>query len=364
MTTITLDNELLLNAIGTVAKVTSGAPVAHFKLMHNKMLQVSAMNKGTGVALYLPCKADAGEGGFAIDPNTFQSAIQGRKEMSIEISGNTIKLSSQRYKAELVTVTAEKEKIIPKKIKEGADSIKLTNDMIEFIRSNLADIELHPVLKTYSFMPIAVKSTKKGTIMACYDNWHMAFIESDKIKGDMEFCLPASSLNLLIREFRGRSYKMHLTDATLYAYNDSFELALPLPQQDAQNVIEPAAAFEVARQIKEEKGLPVLLSTDDMASLAPNMESVYKQGEHVDFKVEKDNCKIILKSTHGKVVSTVRCKAKKEIAFRTGFGFLKDILTKMPKKKLAIKVVPEKMIFFSKGPKIFMLGLYSRDKQE
>lgn len=361
MVSVTLDNELLNNALTTV-KATLGQPgVIHFDLEGKSILKVSGSHKGTGVALYIPCKASKSEGAFSIDHTNFTAALTGRKEIEIEIGGNTINLKGKRYKAELVTVTAEREKVIPKKIREGEEGLKLSPELIEFIRSNISEIELHPILKTSSFMPIAVRSTKKGTIMACYDDWHMAFVISKKVTGKVAFSLPISSLSLLIKEFRGKSYKIHLTDATLYAFNDSFELALPLPQQESQNVIPPDDAFESAFKIRKQTGIKIVLSTDDMQSLAPNMEAVYKQGEHVDFKVEKSLCKIILKSTHGKVVSAVRCKSPKEINFTTGFGFLKDILTKMPKKKIELTLVPQRMIFFSKGNRTFMLGLYEKE---
>jgi hypothetical protein len=213
-------------------------------------------------------------------------------------------------------------------------------------------------------MPVAIRVTDKGTMMVCYDNWHMAYATSKKVTGKLQFSIPVSSLALLSKEFQGKSYKVHLTDSALYAYNDSFELALPLPQSDSQNVIPADEAFILAKSIRQQEGVKVLLASEDIKAISSNMEAVYKKGEHIDFDIQKTECKVMLKSTHGKVVSSARCKADKAISFRTGFSFLKDTMLKVGGKKLEIQVVPDKMLFFNNGNKTYMLALLTKGKTE
>lgn len=364
---VAIDTELLESAIKTVVKVTgvsAASSVAHFKLTEN-FLQVSASNKGTGVAINVTCKIKekSKHTTFSVDPNSFLLAISGRKNIQLEINSSTVKITSNKYKAELVTTTAESEPILSKEIKEGGDTVKLSPQLVEFIRDNLSQIELKPILETYSYMPVAIRVTDKGAFLSCYDNWHMAFVTNKKVTGKLNLCLPISSLTLLTKEFHGKSYRMIATESTLYAFNDSFELALTLPQQDTQNIIPPEDAFNLAMQIRKEKGIEVLLAAEDVMSISTNIDAVYKKGEHIDFEVSKTACKVTLKSTYGRISSIVRCRAKKEIHFRAGFGFLKDVLTKISGNKVELTVVPDRMLFFTKGSRTFMLALIDKDEK-
>jgi hypothetical protein len=363
---IQLDTEILSAALATISKVAAGSSVAHFNLMSKDILQISASNKGTGVALYIPCSAKVKEAEFSLEHAKLQAALSGKKSVEIEVGAGSIKLKSTRQAAELVTVTADKEKILPKGLKEGEakGTLKIPGELISFIRENISEIELKPILETYSYMPIAVRCSDKGTIIVCYDNWHMAFATTKKITGKVEFSLPASALSLLAKEFSGRTYKMSITDSTLYAYNDSFEVKLPLPQQDSQNIIPAENAFELAMGLRKTEGVKVELAVEDMASLSTNMEAVFKKGEHVEFKIADDVCNIVLKSTFGRIASKVRCRAKKKITFRAQFGFMRDILSKMPAKTLELTIVPGRMLFFTKGHRTFMLSLINNEKTE
>lgn len=361
-----LDSEILEGAIKTVVKVAGpgAGGLIHFRQINENFMRISSVNKGTGAAVIIPSKITnkEGEKKFAIEPGTVMSAITKTKTVSIDVRESTILVSGQRHKLELVITAGEAEPVLPDDVKKG-DSIKLSSEVIEFLRSNISDIELKPTLETFSYMPVSVKVTEKGTAMVCYDNWHMAFAVSKKVTGNLNFTLPATSLSLLVNEFKGKQYRVVLTESTLYAFNDSFELSLPLPQVDAQNVLPAEEAFQIAGQVRKQQGVQVLLAVEDVQALAANMEAVYKKGEHVTFNIEKDKCEMLLKSTHGKIKATARCKAQKAVKCKVGFVYLRDTLSKVSGRKLEMVVVPDRMMFFNKDNKTFMLGLIS-DKEE
>ncbi len=363
---VSIDTEVLDASIKTLTKVftSSSNLLAHVDVVNKNTIRLSALMKGTGVAIYVPCEVEkkSDHRRFSLEPGSFLAAVTGRKNLKLEITGSTLKVRSDTYTAELVTTSADQDPILPDEIKNGK-AMKLPNTLVEFIRNKLSDIELKPILDAYNFMPVAVRVTDSGALMACYDNWHMAFTYSKEVTGDLTFCLPASSLSLLTKEFRGKSVRMNLTETTLYAFNDTFELALSLPQQDSQNTIAPENAFALADTIRKQKGISVKLSAEDVSAMATNIEAVYKKGEHVDFTVGKKECKVTIKSTHGKIATTLRCRSDQETEFRVGFGFLRDVIGKLTGSVLEAEVVPDKMIFFKRGDKRFMLALLGKDKK-
>ena len=279
------------------------------------------------------------------------------------MTGGTVRVTSNKYKAELVTRTEEQEPILPKEIKEGKDLVKVPPAIVDFIRKYISEIQLKPVLSDYSFMPVSVLITEKGAMMACYDRWHMAFVSDKEVTGDFKLTLPAPSLDLLVKEFRGKSYSMQLTDTTLYAFNDSFELSLSLPQQDAQNVIAPEVPFNLAKSIyKNTEAGSIVLSTEDLMKVTDNMRAVYKVGGYIVFDVDNDICKVTIKSTHGKVSSAVRCKSKVKDSFRLGYGYVLNILGKLKEKSIQAYVVPNKMVFFKRGNAMFSIGQLAKEE--
>jgi len=358
-----IDGEILESAIKTVTRVVgSGATesAVHCSLLSSHTLEIQATSKESGLSLKIPCKViekDKKET-FAIDPSTLLSAISKKKELEIGILAGSIKVSSNRYKAELVTSSLEREEVLPKEVRTGEKkSIKVSQNVMEFIRQNIAAVELKPLLESYDQLPVAVRINGKGALMVCYDLWHMAFAKDKKVVGDMSFLLPLNSLSILARDFKDKSYKMRITDSALYAYNEVFELFLTLPQQDEQNTIPREKVFKTAVSIREQKGVPVLFPVSELQTTIANLAAVHKKGEYVSFQVDKTSCKMTLKSTHGKVTSEIKCRSPKPIEFRTGFIFLKDILPKISGKKVEIQVIPDRMLFFTKGRKTFMVAL-------
>lgn len=365
---INFDTAILEESIKTILRVTgagAGGILAHFQLVNSETVKLSTTNKGIGVALMLPCKVTkkSDVDTFSVDPVGMLAAISKRKDISIEATVSTVIITSGKYKAELVTTSVDVEPILPKDIKDSA-KLKLSPETVGFIRDNLSAVELKPILSTDTFMPIAVKITSKGAKLICYDNWHLAYVFDKEVTGDIAFSLPQSSLSLLVKEFQGTTFSMVLNESTLFAYNKSFQLALPLPQQDAQNQISADDAFAYAASLKNEEAKVVQLSVEDLSSLAANMESVFRKGEHVDFQVSEKSCKVTLKSTHGKVSSVIRSKADTAFSFRSGFAFLKDVLHKIAGASVEFKVIPNKCLFFKKDKSLFMIALSASDNDD
>jgi len=234
--------------------------------------------------------------------------------------------------------------------------------LLEFLNNAITQVALHPILSVDNYIATAVRSTEAGTEVICYDNWHLAYVADKEVKGKIEFSLPLSSLDLLAKEFKGQKFSLLVTESTLFAFNDWFELALALPQQDSQNKLPAETAFDLAKSLRKMESTSIVLSAEDLNALSSNVNAVYKKGENISFDVSPSSCKILLKSTHGKVSTELRCKAEGKIKFRTGYAFLQDLISKIAGSKVELKVVPEKLAFFTSRKTTFMFALLSNEE--
>ncbi len=365
---ISFDTDQLVTSVRTLQKVAAsgGNVLAHFKVVNSDTVQLSAINKGIGISLNVSARVGKEDKNktFSVEPGALLALISGRKDVSLLINSSTVLVKASGYEAELVTSTVEIEDILPSDLKTS-DKTKVGQDVVEFIAQSLPGLELKPMLNIDSFMPVAVRVTAKGAKMICYDNWHLAYTSNSKVTGELDLVVPYSALSLLTKEFGGMSFYMIATESSLYAYNKVFQLALTLPHQENQNKISPDDAFALVAKLKSSETVSLDLSSEDLRAVALNIEAIFKKGEYVDFDVDKaSGCTVTLKSTHGKVQSTLRCKPTKSVAFRTGFAFLKDALSKLPENKVTFQVVGEQMLFFTKGRFMYMLALLSRDEKK
>lgn len=358
---LNFDTDILTQAIKTIQKVVAGTgnTLVSFQVLNSDTVKVSSFNKGTGIGINVPCRIGKEDKDkcFSVEPVALLSLLANRKDISLTIKSSTILIKANAYEAELLTTSVDIDEVLPEDLK-SKEKTKLSQDAIAFISQALLGLDLKPMLNVDTFMPVAIRITDKGAKAICYDNFHLAFTSDRKVTGDLDVVLPYSTLTLLSREFGGSSFSLVVTESSLYAYNKTYEMAIVLPQQDSQNKIPKDAAFQIITDMKKMDTVVVTLATDDLKTLATNMEAIFKKGEYVEFSAEKSSVKATLKSNHGKVSSQLRGSSTQKIKFQTGFAFIKDAISKLPDTKVEFHLVPNKMLFFTKNSFTYMLALF------
>lgn len=362
---IQIEGAALESAVKAVGRITSNASMLTFTVVNSSQIRVEGSNKGTSMSKRVPCsvttKSDNKQ--FSVAPASILAALTKRNELKLTIKKGLVQITGEKgYYVELISSEVDNQPVIPEEIKSGKDSkgILITQDTLAFVGKNLPLIELKPIFDYDAFMPVALRLTSKGATLVCYDNWHMACVTSKAIKGDMQLCLPVSSLLQLTQEFQDQEYTLRLTDSVVYAYNKSFELSMAIPQADGQNVIAPDSAFDLVTSLRKLEGVSITLNNEDVQTISENLTAVYRnKSEHVQFDVTKDKCMVTFKTTNGQVKAAVRCKSETSLMFRISYTLFKDVLRKATDSKIELTVVPDKMLFFSTDERLIMSSLWS-----
>jgi hypothetical protein len=281
---ISFQTDDLASALRTLTKIVGTAnTIASFEAINSETVKVSSINRGIGVGLYLPCKCSEKVGKtFCVDPAALLAAVAGRRDVSISIEASSVIVKAKGYTAELLTTSMDIDSILPDDVKKN-NKIKISADLIKFISDSLGALSIKPMLSVESQLPVAVKATAKGVQMVCFDNWHLAYVATKKVTGDVAFSIPYNLLELLSKEFSGAALNVSITESSVFAYNKAFELSLPLPQADG-NSIRPEEAFEVVATLKSADAVTVTLSSEDLLALSSNkfpfLENRVNVGRH------------------------------------------------------------------------------------
>lgn len=356
MTTFTVDSDLLGGTIKTLQRIAQVTSISVEVTKGN--LLVTGTGNGNSCAINLPCKVTEKSAAtkFSIAADTLVNAVAKRKDIKVSIKETSVQVASSRYNVELLINQFEKIEVIPDDVKANK-SLNLSSKFLDAIRTNLAKIELKPLLSLYDYIPIGIKSTDEGTFVACFDTWQSAFFFDKELTGKLEFTLPSNVFMTIAKEFKNQSYKLSITDSTVYAYNDNFELGIALTQTEGEQIT-LGHMLALYKSLKTDKsGVKIKLKTEGINQLIENAKAVYEKDSTFTFTTKGNKCKLELKSSFGNMSSMIMLEEApdKDVSFSCDFSFFSTLLAKAPA-TLELRV-NDRMMLFSHKPVTYLLSL-------
>jgi hypothetical protein len=354
---ISIDTPELSNALKLLKSLVEPSLVSFTVGKH--FTKIVGSNKGNAMSVSIPTKVlESSENtSFSIDANALSTAIARRKHIDLEVGASEVLILSKAYRVELLIQQFDSQVVIPKEVKENK-GLKIKQEFLNALQKRLSKIELKPLLSTYDYVPIGIRSTDKGTFVACYDFYQAAFFYDKEMTGKMDFVVPSNTFTSLAREIKDQNYTISITESAVYAYNEVFEISLAIPQSEGEQV-KFDDMITLYKGLKELKGSIMLkMKTDRINAMLENASAVYEKDAMFTFSVKGNKCKLELKSSSGKVESLMELEeaAKEDIAFNCDFGFFKALLTKAPP-MLELQVIPDRMLLFQNKPIIYMVSL-------
>lgn len=351
-----IDADLFGSTIRTLQRIAQVTAVSVEVTKGNVL--ITGTGNGNSCSINLPCKilSKSDIRAFSISADTLANAIVKRKDIKVTIKENAIEINAARYNVELLINQFEKIEVIPEGVKEDK-ALKLSTKFLDAIRTNLSKIELKPLLSLYDYIPIGIKSTEEGTFVACFDTWQSAFFFDKELTGKLEFTLPSNVFMTIAKEFKNQSYKLSITDSTVYAYNDYFELAIALTQTEGEQVTlgHMLALYQSLK--KDKSGVKIKLKTEGINQLIENSKAVYEKDSTFTFTTKGNKCKLDLKSSFGSMTTMVMLEEApaKDVSFSCDFSFFSTLLAKAPH-TLELRV-NDRMMLFKNSNVTYLLSL-------
>jgi hypothetical protein len=310
-----------LRVIGRLAAPDSGNVTVS---SNGKKVFIHSSSETSRCSINVPATVEGKAGNFAISMNALRDATKGRKELEIEYSKTMCRIKSGAYKCELATVDALE---VEATEEQRETKIEFSGEQAAWIKSAVSTVALKPTALLSSFMPIGLKLTSKGAFVACYDVNHMAFLNSDEIKGDVELKLPLDTLASVLDAFGNSSFVLELGKASVLVSNKLVKVNLSLPQEE-ENELQLGDVIETAKAAKKAEGQSLVVPKDEFLAFLDNSRAIAtKERSEIKISVADGKLKMEVTTVQGSAKAMLKVKSK-SCDFAIDFEYLDEAVRK------------------------------------
>lgn len=310
-----------LRVIGRLAAPDSGNVTVS---SNGKKVFIHSSSETSRCSINVPASVEGKAGTFAISMNALRDATKGRKELEIEYAKTMCRIKSGAYRCELATVDALE---IEASDEERGTKLEFSGEQAAWVKSAVATVALKPTALLSSFMPVGLKLTNKGAFVACYDVNHLAFLNSDEIKGDMEFKLPLDTLTAVLDAFGGAPFVLELGKASVQVANKLVKVNLSLPQEE-ENELQLSDVIETAKAAKKAEGQTLVIPKDEFIAFLDNSRAIAtKERSEIKISVADGKLKMEVTTVQGSAKASLKVKSK-SCDFSIDFEYLDEAVRK------------------------------------
>lgn len=321
-----LDSDAVQEALRVVARLAPPVTGNVTIKSDGKKVFMNSNSETSRCEVNIPSSVSGKPNSFAISLNSLRDATKGRKKLSVTYAKTMCVIKSGAYKSELATVDSmeieatEEEKI--------GKPVKMTADQATWLKGAVATVALRPTDLVTTFMPLAIKLTDKGAFVACYDNNHMAFINSSEITGDMETTLPIDMFLAVLDAFGKSDFKMELSKANLYVSNKLIKVVLALPEENP-NALKINEVIAGAKDTKGAKGEEVEVSKEEFLGYMDNARAIAtKERSELKINLEQGKMRLSVTTTQGTAKAIIKASANKALSAPVDFNFIDEAVRK------------------------------------
>lgn len=310
-----------LRVIGRLATPDSGNVTIS---SNGKKVFIHSSSETSHCSINIPAAVEGKAGTFAISMNALRDATKGRKELEVEYAKTMCRIKSGSYRCELATVDALE---VEAQEEERKTKVEFSGEQAAWIKSAVSTVALKPTALLSSFMPLGLKLTSKGAFIACYDVNHMAFLNSDEVKGDVELKLPLDTLTAVLDAFGGSSFVLELGRASVMVKNKLVKVNLSLPQEE-ENELQLSDVIETAKAAKKAEGQTIVVPKDEIIAFLDNSRAIAtKERSEIKIAVSEGKLKLEVTTVQGSAKAMLKVKSK-SCEFAIDFEYLDEAVRK------------------------------------
>jgi hypothetical protein len=265
---IKLDQDAIRTALETISKLappTSGN--INFVCATGK-LKLQTMGDVSRGSVLVPSEVK-GDGEFAMPMQAFKDATKGRETVLLMYDNSVLTITAGAYKVELAT--ADYVPIDPMEMQDKKEW-SVTAEQALWLRSAVKAVALRATSMMNEFMPVGIKLTSKGSMVACYDTHHMAWLNSKEVTGDFELVLPTDTMSSILEVFHRANFKITQSASCIEIRNKTTTITLSVPSlEDLPTLTQVAGKL---KEIAKVQGDSFKLATSEVKTFLDNARAV------------------------------------------------------------------------------------------
>ena len=339
MQKIQVEGKDLQNALGIASRVAPPTEGNVILIGKASKLYVFSMSELARCETIVPAKIEGKDFEFAIPLDALRDATKGRDTLELTWDGNLLGIRSSGYKADLITIDAISRDELDK---VTATEASLSAEQAVWLKSTVNDVALKPTAMLAAFMPVTVKLTAKGAFVACYDNQHMAFTNSNEVTGELMLTLPLDSFQTILDVFGSSSIKLKVSNSRVEIRNKLTFIAMSLPSME--DSVSAEDVISKAREAMKTAGTALVLDKQAVLAFLDNARSVMgKERIEVTANSDAGKIKFVVKTVRGTINAIVKATGKKA-SFKIDFEYFQEMVQKTKGAELELSVVTDAFI--------------------
>ena len=324
-------------AIAVVARTAPPLEGAVSLICKANKLYINSVSELSRAEILIPGKVSADNCEFAILLDALRDATKGRDELQMSWDGNILSIKAKGgFNIDLLTVDALARDSLDK---AEFTETKISGEQAVWLKNAVNATAIKPTaLFANNIIPVTIKLTAKGAFVACYDQEHMAFYNSNEISGDVMLTMPLEKMQTILDVFSSSSFTLRLGSSRVELKNSTTFVAMNLPSLDKG--ISGEDVITKAREIAKVSGNAVAMEQGAVLQFLENARAVMaKERVEVMCSVESGAVLFNIKTVRGNVKAKVKATAKKTFAFNVDLEFFEELVRKTKGAELNLNVV-------------------------
>lgn len=350
---IQLESKNLHTALGIAARVAVAQDGSVTFAGSKNTLTLHSVGDLSRCALVIPADVSGEDFEFAIPLDAIRDATKGRDTVEMSWDGNMLTIKSKGYKTDLLTLDAISRDDVDK---VEAQEWKLTPEQGTWLKGALTAVGLKPTALLSTFIPVSVKLTSKAAFVGCYDNQHMAFLNSRELTGDLELTLPLDTFATILEVFQGQAFRMRVSQSRVELKSKTASIILSLPAMDGAITID--AVIAKAKEAASASGIAVTLSKPEVLTFLDNARSVVgKERAELVVEAKDKKAKFTIQTVRGTANAMLATDNSKAVSCKIDVDYFDELVRKIKGDTLEISVVGNAFISSKSGNTHFLVAL-------
>lgn len=246
-------------------------------------LEVSTWSELNRASILVPATVEGKKlKDVAVAIDTIKDATKGRDQINLEFDKSVVNVKAKGYKVTIPLVDAIE---VDELDKVKAQEWVLDPETLAWLKDAVSTVLLKPTELVTSFMPIAVRLTKSGGFVACYDKNHMAFLTTKKITGDFDLVLPSETLQTIVEVFKNQKVKLRVSNSRVEAKSKNASIVCALPSMEGFASLDDS--YQMAKDVKDSKFKEFTIDHSALLKFLDNTSAV-KSKERLELDLESD----------------------------------------------------------------------------
>lgn len=323
-------------------------------------LYLYAMNDLASCKSLVPCESCEGELSFGVTFDALKTILVGHETIKFSYSNTMLVCTSNNYRADLATVDAVEIEAFKNRelVKGEAKTLSIDAETGKWLKEACGEVRLKVVEALSPYMPCLVHLDSKGAFVSCYDNHHLSFIKTSKVKGDLDFTMPCDTLYDVLSAFQGSSFKMELLPQQLTIKSKLMAIALSQPASDTY--LEMSTLTGLINQAKEADKQAITVDRHLLQRFLGASKAVAtKERLELKFKTQGKNLHLQVRTITGNVNQVLPMEKAVSIKeFSLDYSYFEEAIGKDDSEKVTIAVIEGRFIVVGFGNGYTIISLF------